>query len=127
MTLTGTGTASAVSLSATSLTFAAEAVGATSAAQSVTLTNTGNLPLTVTSIAVAGANSGDFAQTNNCGGSVAASGMCAINVTFTAGAIGNRSAVVAITDSATGSPQGIAVSGVGQGSRGIAFERHVDV
>ena len=116
VTLTGTGTASTVSLSATSLTFAAEAVGATSTAQSVTLTNTGNLPLTVTSIAVAGANSGDFAQTNNCGGSVAASGMCTINVTFTAGAIGNRSAVVAITDSATGSPQGIAVSGVGQGA-----------
>ena len=39
----------------------------------------GGTALTITSIAV----SGDFAETNNCGSSVAAGGSCTINVTFT--------------------------------------------
>jgi hypothetical protein len=114
--LSGTGLASTVSLSASSLVFAAEPTGTTSAAQSVTLTNTGNAALAVTSIAVTGGNTGDFNQTNNCGVSVAAAATCTINVTFTPAAIGNRSAAIAITDSAASSPQGISLTGIGQGA-----------
>ena len=69
VSLTGTGTAPAASLSPTSLTFASQAVGATSAAQTVTLNNTGNAALSITSIALTGANASDFAQTNTCGSS----------------------------------------------------------
>jgi hypothetical protein len=47
---------------------------------------------------------------------VAAAATCTINVTFTPAAIGNRSAAIAITDSAAGSPQGIALTGIGQGA-----------
>src|SRR5262249_2919636 len=50
-----------------SLNFASHNVGTTSAAQTVTLTNSGTAALTISSIAL----SGDFAQTNNCGSTLA--------------------------------------------------------
>ena len=113
VSLSGTGTASAVSLSATSLTFGSQSVGTTSAAQAVTLSNTGSAALSITSLAVAGTNAGDFAQTNTCGSSVAAGGNCTISVTFTPTASGSRSASVSISDNASGSPQTVNLSGTG--------------
>ena len=118
ISLTGTGTpaAPAVGLSPTSLTFTGQLVGTTSAAQSVTLTNTGNAALTITSIAVTGANSGDFAQTNTCPVSpttLAAGANCKINVTFDPTATGARNASVTITDNAANSPQSVPLTGTG--------------
>jgi hypothetical protein len=101
------------SLSTTSLTFSQQNVGSTSAAQSVTLTNTGNATLSITSIGLAGTNSGDFSQTNTCGSSVVAGANCSISVNFTPTAAGSRSASVSITDNASGSPQTISLSGTG--------------
>ena len=77
------------------------------------MSNPGSAALSITSIAIIGTNSGDFAQTNTCGSSVAAGGSCTISVTFTPAAAGARSAAVSITDSATGSPHSIALSGTG--------------
>jgi hypothetical protein len=102
-----------VNLSANSLTFSQQTVGSTSAAQTVTLSNTGNASLSISSIAIDGTNFGDFAQTNNCDGSVAAGANCAISVTFTPTAAGSRSASLAITDNASGSPQTVALAGTG--------------
>jgi trimeric autotransporter adhesin len=113
--LTGTGvaTAAVVSLNPTSLTFTSQNTGTTSAAKTVTLTNTGNATLNITSIAVGGTNPGDFAQTNTCGTSVAASGTCTISVTFSPTAAGARAASVLLADNANGSPQSIPLTGVG--------------
>jgi hypothetical protein len=61
-----------------SLTFGDQIIGTTSAPQTVTLTNSGVVPLTFTTTVT-----GDFAQTNSCGGTVAVGGNCAIDVTFT--------------------------------------------
>ena len=105
-----------VGLAPSSLTFASQAVGVTSAAQAVTLNNTGNAALTLTSIALTGSNPGDFAQTNNCGSSVAAGASCSINVTFKPTASGTRTAAVTVTDNATGSPQSTSLSGSGTSS-----------
>ena len=74
----------------------------------------GNGPLTITSIAITGINSGDFAQTNNCGGSVATGANCTINVTFTPAAKGGRAAALSITDNASGSPQQVSLKGSGK-------------
>jgi archaellum component FlaF (FlaF/FlaG flagellin family) len=74
--------APAVSLSPTSLVFADQLVGSSSTAQTVTLTNTGNAAVTISNIAITGANASDYAQSNNCGGSVAAGASCTINLTF---------------------------------------------
>ena len=110
---TATGTPPVVSLSATSLTFATQALGASSAAQAVTLNDTGTSALTLTSLALSGANPGDFIQTNNCGSSVAAGANCTISVTFKPTAIGTRTATLSMADSAVGSPQTVSLSGTG--------------
>jgi len=109
VTLTGTGTAPVAFLSFASINFGSQGMGTTSAAQTVTLTNTGNDTLSITSIAV---GSG-FAQTNTCGGSVAAGANCTINVTFSPTALGNVTGSLSITDDAAGSPQSVALSGTG--------------
>jgi hypothetical protein len=113
VSLSGTGTAALVSLSPTSLAFGNQAVGTPSTAQTLTLSNTGNAALSITSLALTGTNASDFAQTNNCGASVAAGTNCTISVTFTPSASGSRTASVSITDNASGSPQTVSLSGTG--------------
>ncbi len=117
VSLTGTGSATVgapiVSLSPTALAFGTQNVGTTSAAQTVTLSNTGSAALSISSIAVTGTNSGDFAETDNCGTSVTAGTNCTINVTFTPAANGTRTAALAISDNASGSPQTVSLTGTG--------------
>ena len=108
-----------VSLSPTSLTFTAQSIGTTSAAQTSILTNTGGVSLTISSITITGTNSGDYAQTNNCPGSLGAGTSCTISVTFTPTSVGTRTASVSIADNAGGSPHTVSLSGLGSGS--LAF------
>jgi hypothetical protein len=98
-----------VTLSATSLTFASQADDTTSSAQTLTLTNSGTGALAITSIAT----SGDFAQTDTCGMSVAVGAKCTISVTFTPTVAGTRTGTLTITDNASGSPQTVVLSGTG--------------
>jgi hypothetical protein len=116
--LSGTGTPvpSTVTLAPSSITFPNQTVNTTSAAQTISVTNGGPNPLTINSIAVTGANMGDFAQTNNCPLSpttIAVNGFCTINVTFTPLAANPRSAAVVITDDGNASPQSVGLSGTG--------------
>ena len=113
--LSGIGLAPAVSLSSANLTFPGTPVSTPAAAQQITLTNTGTAPLTLTAtaIAISGTGATSYSQTNNCGTSVAASGMCVITVTFTPKASGALTAALAIADNATGSPQKVTLSGAG--------------
>ena len=73
--ITVTASGPVVDLSPASLTFTAQQSSTQSAAQTVTLTNTGNAPLSLTGtgfgISISGSNATDFAQTNQCGTSVA--------------------------------------------------------
>jgi hypothetical protein len=107
LSLNGTGVAPAVTFSPSSLAFASQSVSTTSAAQTITLTNSGTAALTLSSIAA----SGDFAQTNNCGTSLAASAACTISVTFTPTATGTRTGAITFTDNAAASPQQVALTG----------------
>ena len=102
-----------ISLSSANVVFGQQNVGSTSAPQAVILSNTGNGSLSISSLSVSGTNSGDFAQTSNCGGSVAAGSNCTITVTFTPSAAGSRSASLAVSDNAGGSPQTIGLTGTG--------------
>src|SRR5260370_152511 len=111
-----TASAPVVSLSPTSLSFGNHQVNTTSAAQTVTLKNSSNAALTIHSIGLSGPNSGDFHQQNTCPSSsstLAAGASCTISVTFTPTAEGTRSASLAITDNASGSPHSVALSGSG--------------
>jgi len=107
VSLTGTGTALVITLSSNALTFSAQGLGSTSAAQPVTVSNTGNAAASLSGITA----SGDFAQTNNCGASLAARTSCTVNVTFTPTASGTRTATLTITDNASGSPQTVSLTG----------------
>ena len=119
MSVSGTGTAvpSTVTLAPpSSVSFPNQTVATTSAAQAITVTNSGPNTLAISSIAVTGTNPGDFAQTNNCPVSpvtLAVSGFCTINVTFTPMAASLRSAAISIADNGAGSPQSVSVSGTG--------------
>jgi hypothetical protein len=108
------GAAPVLSLGATSLTFSPQAPGTTSSSQSITLTNSGTATLTVSGIGISGANGSSFAQTNNCT-SLAPNASCQINVTSAPGAAGAQIASLSITDNAPGSPQTVALNGMGSG------------
>jgi hypothetical protein len=111
VSLTGTGGESTgVKFTPPALTFAAQTVGSTSSAQMVTLSNTGDAALSIASIAA----SGDSAQTNDCGSSLAVNASCTLNVAFAPSAGGSRTGAVTVTDSAAGSPQIVTVTGAGE-------------
>ncbi len=109
--LFGTGVAPAVGLTSTSLTFVAQLVGTTGDSQIVTLTNTGSASLNFSSIVA----SGDFAQTNDCGTSVAAAASCTITVSFTPTGDGIRNGEVILSSNDPNSPQSILLTGEGIG------------
>jgi hypothetical protein len=112
ITLAGTG--STAKLSPLALAFGSVATNTTTAAKTVTLTNEGTAAITISGIAIIGTNPGDFTQTHTCGSSLAASASCTIKVTFTPAAVGSRTASLAVTDNAAGSPQRVTLAGTGK-------------
>ena len=101
--------AQTATVSPTGLTFLTQVIGTTSAPKTATLTNTGTVSLSITSITTGG----DFAQTNNCGSSLAGGAKCTINVTFTPTVIGSRTGTLSVNDNASTSPQTVSLSGSG--------------
>jgi hypothetical protein len=114
--LSGIGVGPAVSFGQNSFNLGNQLVTTSTSGQAVSLTNTGNAPLTISSIGIGGANSGDFSQTNTCpasGASLAANASCSINLIFTPAATGSRTASVTIADNAPGTPQSLGLVGTG--------------
>jgi parallel beta-helix repeat protein len=107
--LSGTGGTATATVSPATLTFASQPVGTTSAAQAVALTNTGNIALNVSAISA----SGDFAQSNTCGSSLAPGASCSINVTFTPTARLSRSGSLVIQSNSNPAAPSVALSGTG--------------
>ena len=103
-----------VALSQTSLSFPSQSTGTTSPPQATILTNTGSAALSISGIVA----SGDFAQSNTCGTSLAAGASCSITATFTPTAAGARTGSITITDNASGSPQHVTLTGTGVNSNG---------
>ncbi|WP_435179021.1 choice-of-anchor D domain-containing protein [Actinacidiphila sp. bgisy145] len=95
--------------SPTSLDFGSVAPGITSTAQSVTLTNNGSAAAPISSITA----SGDFAQTDTCGTSLAAKASCTVSVTFTPSTTGSRTGTLTVTGDASDGPTTVALSGTG--------------
>ena len=117
VTLAGFGVASTSSalLLQSVLQFPKETIGFTSPNQSATFENTGDSPLTISSIVLGGANPGDFTMSScSTASPLAAFASCNVNVTFTPTAAGARTATVTITyTGAAGSPAVITLSGMG--------------
>lgn len=108
--LTGTGTEAIANVSASTLTFAGEVLTNTSASQTVTVSNSGNAALSISSVGI----SGDFAQTNNCGSSLAPNASCDVKVTFTPTMTGSRTGTLTVSDNAASNTQAVALSGTGE-------------
>jgi hypothetical protein len=117
-TVTVSGSGTLVELTPARLNFGSEPVGTTSPAKTVTLTNTGATPLSITSIALGGADPGDFAITaDTCPVSpatLAAGAQCRITLKFTPTATGPREANLSVSDGGGGSPQAVSLSGTGE-------------
>jgi uncharacterized repeat protein (TIGR03803 family) len=109
-----------VSLSPTNLNFDPQGFDIPNTPQTVTLTNSGGAPLLITSIAITGADGGDFSESNNCPINPTAlppGGHCSITIVFSPTASGTRNADVTITDTAPGSPQMVPLTGIGVGGK----------
>jgi hypothetical protein len=113
ISFSGVGTAPGVMLTPANVPFGNQLVTTSSAAQDITLSNNGTGTLNITSIAITGANSSDFSETNPCGASLAVGAKCSVAVAFKPTATGNRSARVIITDDGPGSPQMVLLTGAG--------------
>jgi hypothetical protein len=107
------GSATVVKLSTTGINFGDQKVGTKSQPAPVQLTNEGRSELSISQIAIAGTDSGDFSQTNNCGKGLTSGHSCTIKVTFGPTEQGQRSAQLTITDNGGGSPQGVQLAGNG--------------
>ncbi|HEV2232677.1 MAG TPA: SBBP repeat-containing protein [Terriglobia bacterium] len=115
ITVTGTGVASSagsLTFTPSSLSFPAEVVGNTSPSQVVRLTNTGSASLTLSAISI----TGDFAQTNTCGGlptSLNVGDACTVSITFTPTGSGQRTGTLTVANNAASGPQTVALTGTG--------------
>ncbi len=104
--LSGTGVAPSASITPAAYTFANQQVSTTSAIQIFTYSNTGPVPITVSTVALGGPAAANYAIASNaCAGITLALGAsCDLGVTFTPSAANNRVAVLSVTDSAGGAP-----------------------
>ncbi len=104
-----------VSLAPSSIAFGNQVVGVASSPSTVTLTNSSGSTLTIVRIIFTGTDSADFSSGGTCSTAspVLNGATCTITVTFTPGATGARVATLSVTDTASNSPQTLALSGTG--------------
>jgi hypothetical protein len=120
ISLTGTGTpatggAPGIDVSPASKDFGSVNTGDTSSAETFTITNTGNEDLVIGSLALDGANPGDYdVLSDTCSNmTVAPAGTCTFQATFSPSVAGSSSAEVDIPSNVAGSPTSVALSGTG--------------
>ncbi len=81
----------------------------TSSTNTGTITNTGQAPLSISSIVYSGP--GDFVESNNCPAMLAVGASCTLTVTFTPTIVGNESGTITFNDNAPQNPQVLTISG----------------
>jgi VCBS repeat protein/centrosomal CEP192-like protein len=100
-------------LTPSSLGFSSIKIGSTSKSQTVTLTNVSSHSLPISSIALTGADPGDFIEHNTCGAGLRAGATCTISVAFKPTVTGTLTASVSISYTGLDSPQTVSLSGYG--------------
>src|SRR3984885_12865301 len=114
-----TTTNASVSFNAANLNFGSQPVGIPNNAQlGVAIINTGDAPLSISSIGITGPNSVDFSAVNTsaCLASAISPGAsCSFEVQFLPSVVGLEGAALSVTDGAPGSPQVLALFGIGAG------------
>lgn len=115
LSVNGVGSGPSVSLSPSTLNFGNEIVGTNSGIHSAILTNTGNAPLSISSI-VASASYSVTTTNTSCpyaGGSLGAGSSCTIDTIFSPTVSGTLTGAITISDNA-GTPQTVTLTGVGE-------------
>ena len=111
---TATGKISTLTVTPQTLSFGALDVGSESALQNVTLQSDGTTTISIDSVALVGTDPADFSIAGNtCGSSLPGSSTCSIGIIFKPAAAGSRTATLTVSDSASGSPQQVTLSGTG--------------
>ncbi len=113
ITLTGTANVPSGSFSPPSLTFSNQLVGTPSTSMPIQLNSTGLGAIDVDSVTISGANSLDFSQTNNCPSELNPGTNCTINVIFTPGASGSRTATLTVKNDSITGPISATLTGIG--------------
>ena len=115
MVLNVNASASLITLTPAALVFGDQVQGTTSTVQTVTYQNGYPVMVTVNGTAITGANPADFTITRDgCTGNPLGTGTnCPVGVAFTPQATGVRTANLVFTDTATGSPRVVPLSGTG--------------
>lgn len=104
-----------LSLSLNNIDFGSHDIGMSSNSTAVTLSNSGTSALSLASITA----SGDFIQSNNCGGQITATGSCTVDVTFTASAEGIANGTLTIVNGDANDVQTITLSGTGNAAASL--------
>jgi hypothetical protein len=94
--LSGTGIVPTYTVLPASLAFGSQMMNVASAPMSVTVSNTGTLPLSISSIATSAASPNPFSQTNTCGSSLAAAASCTVSVVFNPTQAGSATGTLSI-------------------------------
>jgi hypothetical protein len=104
-----------VTFTPTSLAFGSQVPTTTSAPQTMTLHNNQAVVLNVATVALTGANAGNYIKgTDTCtGAAVPASGTCTVQVSFRPGTYGGFPANLTFTDNGPNSPRNLQVNGAG--------------
>lgn len=101
-----------IQLSPTTINFGNQTVGLTQGTGTETVTNTGNISLTITSIAFTGNQATVTILSNTCGAAVAPGGSCAITLNWMP-ELGALNDSMVLTDNAANSPQSVSLTGTG--------------
>lgn len=119
-----------VSFSAANLNFGPQPVGMPNNAQlAVAIINTGDSPLSLSFIGVTGINSGDFSaiDTSACLASPISPGtFCSFEMQFAPSVVGIEGAALSISSNAPGSPQVLALFGIGSGPLAVPSPLNVN-
>ncbi|HUR86614.1 MAG TPA: choice-of-anchor D domain-containing protein [Solirubrobacteraceae bacterium] len=111
--LSGTGTQSVLAASPSGVAYGNQAINLTTAPRTVDVANNGSASLNVSGVTVGGANPGDFAiGVNTCGAAVSPGGHCSIDVSFTPGAAGVRTATLSLASDGGAGSVSLAGNGV---------------
>ena len=102
-------------LSAASFSFGSLSLGQTSSAQTLTITSNGGQALSLNTLAITGANPGDFAEMDTCHvPTVLQPGnSCSVLISFTPSATGSRAAAITITSNASPTTESAQLNGTG--------------
>lgn len=114
--LSGTGIVPSASITPATYTFGNQQVGTTSAVQTFTYSNTGLVPITVSSLALTGAAAANYAiASDGCSGeTLPPAATCNVGVIFTPSAANNRAATLSAADESGGAAKATAsLNGLG--------------